>query len=150
MVAYFLLSDIIESIHNWSATELATLNFEYCQHMNGSKFELLKGYRLNVQNEIDSKAIDLFHLAKNENPELRNDSLLRLSCYTATMPEENEYLSYTTKLVSLPDSYFPMLPFSENSENVINSYRTSTCKRDFKIVYFFIIHHHISNLKVFP
>jgi hypothetical protein len=86
------------------------LHFSFCSPLEGSRFIIEKGKEETAAKAIDYKAYAIFSLAKLEGPTLVKSTLMRLSCFTATLAEENPDLPIS-QLVHLPTSYFPFLPF---------------------------------------
>jgi hypothetical protein len=124
------------------------LSFSFCSPLQSSRFIFEKGNQESLAKAIDCKAYDIFSLAKLEGPTLVKPTLMRLSCFTATLPEENRDLPIS-QLEHLPTSYFPFLPFSKHSQKVKDLKKSFDCKKNFKIAYLIMAHKDFDNIIVF-
>jgi hypothetical protein len=124
------------------------LQFSFCTPLNNAFFDIPPYKEAAFVKTIDEKAKRIFNHAYDLDSSLKEDSLLRLSCFNPTM--ENKNVDYVNNLsaVSLPTSYFPLLPFHKNSPKVKILKESFHCTKKFKIAYVFILHKDFENIIV--
>lgn len=125
------------------------LNFSFCAPLNNALFTIQQNSYSQTVAAIDARASDIYAKSIQSFPKLNASSLLRLACYTATHPRDNNKLSSRVKLNVLPTSYFPTISYSPDS-NAMQLLRTQLkCQRKakYKIIYVFMVHQGMDELK---